>query len=239
MKSSTNKDLQVQASQQLFTLDRTIKKFGHAIEDIGDYIPGNLMVQDLNKLHNEYMNQSGCEILMHDQDELRAIGTDYYKKFFPTSEITEIIKGMQALHKRQDTTEVLNFFQRVRPNENSEYKWYFTISKLYQDDPTKPAHKIIHIANEVNTLGPIASKVHRLLEEGDYIKHNFKKFMLLTKREKEIITLLVEGKHSSDIAGSLFISPFTVNTHRRNINSKLQIKSFAGLVKFAMTFELV
>lgn len=239
MKSLTDKQLQTGVSRQLFTLDKSIRKDGFSIEDIGDYIPGNVMVQDLIKLENEYMNQSGCDILMHSQDELRALGKDYYKKFFPGHEIAGIMKSMIDLHQRQDTTEVFNFFQRVRPHEDAKYKWYFTISKLYRVNPDEPANKIIHIANEVNSLGPICTKVNRLLEEGEYIKKNFGKFMLLTKREKEIITLLVDGKNSSEISGILFISRLTVNTHRRNITKKLQIKNFAGLIKFALAFELV
>jgi hypothetical protein len=129
-----------------------------------DMMPGNVMMQDITKMQNEYMNKSGCDILMHDQDELMALGPDYYKKFFPEEEAAWIVKGTMDLYTRQDITELFNFFQQVRPHEDEPFKWYFTISKLYQRNPDEPANKIIHIANEVNTLGDICSKVNRLLE---------------------------------------------------------------------------
>lgn len=48
---------------------------------------------------------------------------------------------------------------------------------------------------------------------------------LLTDREIEIITFLLEGKSSKEIAEELFISKHTVDTHRRNILGKMQINS--------------
>jgi DNA-binding NarL/FixJ family response regulator len=55
----------------------------------------------------------------------------------------------------------------------------------------------------------------------------------LTKREIEIIRLIKEDHTSQDIAKILFLSPFTVETHRRNINLKLGIKNTLGLIRFA------
>lgn len=57
---------------------------------------------------------------------------------------------------------------------------------------------------------------------------------LLTKREKEILRLIVEGKSSDMIATHLFISKHTVMTHRRNIHSKTKTNSVANLVKNAI-----
>ena len=56
----------------------------------------------------------------------------------------------------------------------------------------------------------------------------------LTKREREIVILVAEGKSSQQIASALKISKFTVDTHRKNIHQKLGIKSNTGLVKYAM-----
>lgn len=68
---------------------------------------------------------------------------------------------------------------------------------------------------------------------------NFVKSLTLTKREKEIIALLTQEKSSQEIADALFISVYTVNTHRKNILHKLGIKNTAGLVKFALDNQLI
>jgi two-component system, NarL family, response regulator NreC len=56
----------------------------------------------------------------------------------------------------------------------------------------------------------------------------------LTKREKEILSLIAEGLNNQEISEKLFISPRTVDTHRTNIMQKLDIHDAANLVKFAI-----
>jgi DNA-binding NarL/FixJ family response regulator len=55
----------------------------------------------------------------------------------------------------------------------------------------------------------------------------------LSNQEKEIIKYIVEGKTSKEIAQLLFITKNTVDTHRKNINRKLEINSNSTLIKFA------
>ena len=56
----------------------------------------------------------------------------------------------------------------------------------------------------------------------------------LAAREREVVQLLAEGKTSKDIARLLQISVQTVETHRRNIMSKLKFHSLASLTKYAI-----
>ncbi len=61
----------------------------------------------------------------------------------------------------------------------------------------------------------------------------------LSGREKEIIVCVVKGLTNKQIAETLYISTHTVIAHRRNIASKLQIHSTAGLTIFAIVNKLV
>ena len=61
----------------------------------------------------------------------------------------------------------------------------------------------------------------------------------LTKREREILTLVVEGLTSKEIAEKLYISPRTVDTHRSNLMEKLELNNIAELVRFAIKNNLV
>jgi len=57
---------------------------------------------------------------------------------------------------------------------------------------------------------------------------------LATQREKEVLTLLALGHTNGEIAEKLCISERTVESHRTNIMSKLELKSRAELVRFAI-----
>lgn len=56
----------------------------------------------------------------------------------------------------------------------------------------------------------------------------------LTDREKEVLKLIVKEHTTQEIGEKLFISPNTVETHRKNLISKLNVRNLAGLVKYAI-----
>ena len=60
------------------------------------------------------------------------------------------------------------------------------------------------------------------------------KYGPLTSREVQIVRLILQERTSQEIADHLFLSPATVETHRRNILHKLDCRNIAGLVKYAM-----
>jgi two-component system, NarL family, response regulator NreC len=61
----------------------------------------------------------------------------------------------------------------------------------------------------------------------------------LSRREREIFDLILEGRSSRDIASTLTISLKTVETHRAHINKKLGVRSPAELIRVAALQGLV
>ncbi len=76
----------------------------------------------------------------------------------------------------------------------------------------------------------ISGKVDKWLKNPELVVHESP----LTKRERQILKLIAEGKTSEQISRRLKISKFTVDTHRKNIHKKLDIKTNTGLVKYVM-----
>jgi DNA-binding NarL/FixJ family response regulator len=60
----------------------------------------------------------------------------------------------------------------------------------------------------------------------------------LSRREREIFRLVLAGNGSKEIAGRLFISVKTVETHRTNVNKKLGVRTTANLIRFAAAHGL-
>jgi len=59
-------------------------------------------------------------------------------------------------------------------------------------------------------------------------------FSILSIREREVLQLLAEGKSTKNIATHLNVSVKTIETHRKNIMTKLELDNFADLIKFAI-----
>ena len=73
----------------------------------------------------------------------------------------------------------------------------------------------------------------------DYVREMRKRgaedsYELLTPREREILQMLAGGKSNKDIATVLNLSLYTVETHRRNLQDKLNLHSLAELILYAV-----
>lgn len=62
---------------------------------------------------------------------------------------------------------------------------------------------------------------------------------ILSQREKEIVVCIAKGMSNKEVADALNLSVHTVTTHRRNISSKLQIHSPAGITIYAIVNKLL
>lgn len=61
----------------------------------------------------------------------------------------------------------------------------------------------------------------------------------LTERELEILKLIALEHSNSEIADLLFISPKTVETHRKNLMRKIEVNNSLGVYKFAVKYQLL
>lgn len=82
----------------------------------------------------------------------------------------------------------------------------------------------------------LAREISTLLEQTDRFKDRVGEngYGVLTKREVQVVKLIMQERTTQEIAEALFLSPDTVETHRRNIMHKLDVRNIAGLVKYAM-----
>lgn len=82
----------------------------------------------------------------------------------------------------------------------------------------------------------LGEEVQRTYAKGDHFhdREGELGYNPLTKREKEIAKQICSELTTQEIADKLFISPQTVETHRKNILHKLDIRNTAGLVKYVM-----
>jgi DNA-binding NarL/FixJ family response regulator len=81
--------------------------------------------------------------------------------------------------------------------------------------------------------GILNSLIHRINKPKEE-QEKSKKLNILTKREIEVLKLVADELTNQEISQKLYISTRTVETHRRNILNKLDLKNSVGLVKYAI-----
>ena len=88
-----------------------------------------------------------------------------------------------------------------------------------------------------STMAPTVLLRH--MEELEEKTESTDSYDTLSQREQEVFQLLAEGKSIKEIAGELFISPKTVESHKYNIMEKLQAASVVDLTKIAIRKNLI
>lgn len=83
-----------------------------------------------------------------------------------------------------------------------------------------------------------SSVANTILDNLEKAQAKSKMLDMLTKRELEVLKLLKTGLNNDQIAGKLFLSKRTIDTHKANIKSKLDIKNSYSLITLAYELDL-
>jgi DNA-binding NarL/FixJ family response regulator len=73
----------------------------------------------------------------------------------------------------------------------------------------------------------------------DKSNEDVKNIPRLTRREREVLLLLIDGMQTQEISETLFLSFLTVQTHRRNLLNKFHVKNVIELINFAKSNNLL
>ncbi len=191
-------------------------------------------------LRNLIEKQAGFEVIAEAEDGLTAVKKA--KKLAPDVVVMDI--GMPGLNGIEATRQILADSPQAKIIALSMHSERHFVSEmlkagasayLLKDSAFEELVQAIRAsrANKIYLSPSIADKVIK-----DYITHipgeNFSAFSILTKREREILQLIAEGKSTKEIASLLFISIKTIETHRQNIMEKLDLRSVAELTKYAI-----
>lgn len=87
----------------------------------------------------------------------------------------------------------------------------------------------------------LSGKKHLGFEVSEIVKNNISDHQppLLTRRETEVLKLIADGNTNQEIADRMFISPLTVDSHRKNLLMKMEARNTAALIKIAINKGLI
>ncbi|MBO4995116.1 MAG: response regulator transcription factor [Muribaculaceae bacterium] len=118
-------------------------------------------------------------------------------------------------------------------NESQHSKLIGVYSAAIPEEITARFDDMMSIYSGIDSIKSI---VNRVCEQKHVPDENTRE---LSPREKEVVVGIVKGMSNKEIAAKINVSVNTVMTHRRNIVSKLQIHSPAGLTIYAIVSKIV
>lgn len=218
----------------------TIQKTIEEISKTADAYPGAVVIHNIQELRIIYMSGRALEGLQIHWEEIRNISfEDYHKTYFNPEDAAVYFPKIREMLEKNSSHEMVSFFQQVRTSETGEWEWYLTSMKVLMNDEAGMPLLTISFAIPIDPKDHVTNKVNRLLEDNNFLRSHYTQFSKLSKREREILQHLAIGKTNGDISNELFISEMTVETHRKNIKRKLNVKSIVEIQQYARAFDLI
>ncbi|HZY79220.1 MAG TPA: LuxR C-terminal-related transcriptional regulator [Cyclobacteriaceae bacterium] len=221
------------------SLDERIKEKVNFINSISDLIPGVIVIHRLPEFVLEYMSETGLKLLGTNWEDIAGLSNEeYVRRFFNKHDADNYVPRLRDLLARNND-ETISFFQQVRTSPTTEWDWYMSMIKiLMRDDNNRPLLSIT-IAMKIDPKDKFTAKAARLLKENEFLRTHYHEFAKLTNREKEILRHLALGHSTAQIAKQIHLSSATVETHRKNIKRKIDIRSTYSLSLYARAFDLI
>ncbi len=178
-------------------------------------------------------------------------------------------KGVQCLafvlaYNSSAQLSIMNFFDKINsvfspkyfPNQQQAITWITANAKeKLMIEPNRPpksfkptidirvnadkSKAIIQFEFPIDSLSHSLHGLKHHMNKMSFMREHWTRFLSLTKREEDVLKLLVKGLHNQEIADTYCISAKTVKTHRRNMIKKLDAKNLIDLYKYAESFDLV
>lgn len=219
--------------------DRSFQTRLADIKRVADDLPSALIIHKTDDLSIVYMNTPGLDAIGINSDELQHLNNaQFHVRFQHIEDAEENVPKIFGIF-RTNPGEQVSSFHNVKNLGSQEWQLYAMNTKVFFRDEDGQATHSITIAGKIDPLHHITTKVTRLMAELNFLKTNNPLFLTLTKREIDVLRLMALGKSSAQISEDLFISPATVETHRKKIRNKLRIKNTYETLLFAQAYDLI
>jgi RNA polymerase sigma factor (sigma-70 family) len=191
-------------------------------------------------LSKSFQNEEDMEVIAQAKDGHSTV--ELVRELSPDVVIMDI--GMPDLNGIEATRQITKDFPRTKVIALSMHSGKNFIIEMFKAGASGYLLKDCEFDELVKAIRVVvANKTYISPSISDVVVENYMRnfperkdsaFSILTKREREVLQLLTEGKTTKQIAKRLHISTKTVEVHRLNMMSKLKIDSIAQLTKYAI-----
>jgi two-component system nitrate/nitrite response regulator NarL len=194
--------------------------------------------------HNLFIN--GLQLLLKDEDWIDVVDVandgkellGILRKALPDLVLLDInmpqLNGLEAARQTKQAFPAVRLVVLSTYNEDhivEKAKSFGVNGYLLKNCSKEELLQTIKLVMNGHTSFPYRAPKESNLFDG---RDNFLLQFNLTKRETELVQLIKAGLTNQQMADKLFLSVYTVETHRKNILQKLGLKSSVALMKFIM-----
>ncbi|MBU0489629.1 MAG: LuxR C-terminal-related transcriptional regulator [Bacteroidetes bacterium] len=182
-----------------------------------------------------WVNDSFVQTLGYTAEEINSIFHDFLLENYHAEDLEDIKKSIDKLILKEES--YCSAFYRIK-NRMGNWLTFYSTRFVYNTDANGNARVIAGFSFNISAPWNAENHIEYLLKENVRLK-NGNKLKKLSTRELDVITEIGNGLTIKEIAAKLHLSPHTVDTHRKTISRKLELKNLAQIIKFTIETGLV
>ena len=207
-----------------------------------------VVIQGMVSLFNETPNFNIAGVA-HSGNDLRnlleeniEIDTLFIDLKLPSTNIYRLIKDLVVVYPQVKIIAFTNYTMPKLVQDIMEFGVHAYLSKKATLPDILEAVERVHKGEHFISPSVYQKDAQSKIEDNNFAltpNENFEKFAELTERELDVVLLLSRGNTNKEIAEKLFLSKYTIETHRKNIMKKFKFKTVGQLIYFASQEGLV
>lgn len=199
------------------------------IKSILDELPAFIHIRDQQTGKILWCNGAWERYFHIPKEEVINHSMAVYKKIVHPEDLI-LMKTSNDHYRNGDTTNFGGVIRVKYPDEDN-WRWLIGISRVIRTDSTGIPKLTLAVFMDFSSVIYTRQQVQMALRDA-LNRQNREVWNKITKREKQVIQLLLKGMSTEEIAKELFISHHTVISHRKNIRIKLNVKNTSSLISY-------
>lgn len=199
------------------------------LENILHQVPAMLYSYNNNNKVVTWCNERLSSTLGYSSVEMQGRGIDFFKDIMHPEDFKLASVAQQSF---RDKKEQFGGLARVRKKGEANYRWLLGLEVPFTYNDENEVEEILcaflDLTNAMDTDIQLSEALNAILR-----RQHENLFNKLTSRERDILGLAAKGMNNKEIASSLNLSRYTVETHRKNIRLKLKVRNTSELVAIA------
>ena len=192
-------------------------------ESVSPFFPCLYHLNQRDDLRILKLGKNAKEIVYMEREAILDPVTNYFANYIHPYTLKFVFPIFIEYYLKGDNQKVCTGVQMIKTKNT--WTDFLTVTKINQDKTN-----LVSMSMPLQKLGN-TSLIAQAIQDNEFIRDHFEKFMSLTPREKQILELVADGCSNTEIGSRLFISQHTVRTHRNRFFEKLDIKSFRDIIK--------
>lgn len=201
----------------------------HWLESVLHHVPAMIYSYDNNNKAVTWCNERLAETVGFSSDEMTGMGMEFFQNIMHPDDFKLAAVAQQSFFNNKAQ---FGGLARIRKKGEIDYRWLLGLEVPFTHDKNGRVVEIIcaflDLTNAIDTNAQLSEALSAIMR-----RQNETLFNKLTPREKDVLGMAVKGLNNKEIAHSLNLSRYTVETHRKNIRLKLKVRNTSELVAIA------